>query len=424
MTRDNHVPLAEALKSAPVFVDGDWIESKDQDPNGDVRLIQLADIGVGCFIDKSRRYLTTDAAHRLGCTFLERGDVLIARMPDPIGRACVFPGVGQLAVTAVDVCIVRVDAAVIDSKYLVHFLNSSNALRQVSSKSSGSTRKRISRSNLGTIEIPLPPLEEQRRIAAILDKAHEIQVADRKRRETLGRFQASYFRYLFGEPSKTTENWSLKTITSCCKSIQTGPFGSLLHQSDCIQGGIPIINPKHIINGVVSCGENETITEDKAEELSSYRLEEGDVLLARRGEMGRCAAITRRENGYLCGTGSMFLRPLRDALAPEYLAALLSSKHMRSKLERVAIGTTLLNLNSTIVGDVLIPVPPIELKLRYARFLGGLMPSVISLLDPLLHAQLSWHLFRKVYFPLQAHESHRSQAPPDPGCRLPVHHPD
>jgi type I restriction enzyme S subunit len=123
---------------------------------------------------------------------------------------------------------------------------------------------------------------------------------------------------------------------------------------------------------LVSCGENETITGDKAEELSGYRLEEGDVLLARRGEMGRCAAITRRENGYLCGTGSMFLRPLRDALAPEYLAALLSSENLRSKLERVAIGTTLLNLNSTIVGDVLVPVPPIELQLRYARFLARL----------------------------------------------------
>jgi type I restriction enzyme, S subunit len=172
------------------------------------------------------------------------------------------------------------------------------------------------------IKIPLPPLEEQRRIAAILDKAHEIQAAGRKRSETLGRCQASYFRYLFGEPSKAAESWPLKTILSCCKSIQTGPFGSLLHQSDYIQGGIPILNPKHIVNGVVSCGENETITGDKAKELSSYRLEEGDVLLARRGEMGRCAAITRRENGYLCGTGSMFLRPLRDTLTPEYLAAL------------------------------------------------------------------------------------------------------
>ena len=236
----------------------------------------------------------------------------------------------------------------------------------------GTSQPQIIQQHLRQVEIPLPPLEEQRRIAAILDKAHEIQVADRKRRETLGKFQASYFRYLFGEPSKATENWSLKTIASCCKSIQTGPFGSLLHQSDYIQGGIPILNPKHIVNGVVSCGENETITGDKAEELSGYRLIEGDVLLARRGEMGRCAAITRRENGYLCGTGSMFLRPLRDAFAPEYLAALLSSENMRSMLERVAIGTTLLNLNSTIVGGVLIPVPPIELQFKYARFLARL----------------------------------------------------
>jgi type I restriction enzyme, S subunit len=258
----------------------------------------------------------------------------------------------------------------LDCRYLYHFLDS--YLTELRKLSIGGVIKYIKLGNLNDAQIPLPPLEEQRRIAAILDKAHEIQVADRKRRETLGRFQASYFRYLFGEPSKANENWSLKTISSCCKSIQTGPFGSLLHQSDYIQGGIPILNPKHIVNGVVSCGENETITRDKAEELSGYRLEEGDVLLARRGEMGRCAAITKRENGYLCGTGSMFLRLLRDTLAPEYLASLLSSENMRSKLERVAIGTTLLNLNSTIVGDVLIPVPPIELQFRYARFLARL----------------------------------------------------
>ncbi|MFM9597551.1 hypothetical protein ACKI1O_50540, partial [Streptomyces scabiei] len=77
--------------------DGDWIESKDQDPEGDVRLIQLMDIGDGEFLDKSKRYLNAEAAARLRCTFLEPGDVLIARMPDPLGRACVFPGVGQRA---------------------------------------------------------------------------------------------------------------------------------------------------------------------------------------------------------------------------------------------------------------------------------------------------------------------------------------
>jgi type I restriction enzyme S subunit len=333
--------------------------------NGEISWVKISDMLQG-EIKHTDESITDKGLRESPARLLEPGTLLLS----------IFATVGRTAVLAIPAATnqaivgLRIKAENLDQRYLRHYLDSQ--AETLKSKSRGVAQDNINTSILKNLRIPLPPLEEQRRIAAILDKAHEIQVADRKRRETLERFQASYFRYLFGEPGKTTENWSLKTITSCCKSIQTGPFGSLLHQSDYIQGGIPIVNPKHIINGVVSCGENETITEDKAEELSSYRLEEGDVLLARRGEMGRCAAITRIENGYLCGTGSMFLRPLRDALAPEYLAALLSSKHMRSKLERVAIGTTLLNLNSTIVGDVLIPVPPIELQLRYARFLARL----------------------------------------------------
>ena len=76
-----------------IFNDGDWVESKDQDQNGDVRLIQLADIGIGEFLNKSKRYLTKSKARQLKCTFLEPGDLLIARMPDPIGiTRAVLPG--------------------------------------------------------------------------------------------------------------------------------------------------------------------------------------------------------------------------------------------------------------------------------------------------------------------------------------------
>jgi len=84
--------LSEAIGEDSLFKDGDWVESKDQDPEGDVRLIQLADIGDGSFRNRSNRYLTNKKAIELGCTFLEKGDVLIARMPDPLGRACLFPG--------------------------------------------------------------------------------------------------------------------------------------------------------------------------------------------------------------------------------------------------------------------------------------------------------------------------------------------
>jgi hypothetical protein len=87
---------------AGVFIDGDWVESKDQDPDGDVRLIQLADVGDGFYRDKSDRFMTKAKAEELGCTFLKDGDVLIARMPDPLGHACIFPGDAKPSVTVVD----------------------------------------------------------------------------------------------------------------------------------------------------------------------------------------------------------------------------------------------------------------------------------------------------------------------------------
>jgi type I restriction enzyme S subunit len=150
-----------------LLTDGDWVESKDQDPNGSVRLVQLADIGDGCFLDKSERFMTEEKANELKCTYLERGDILIARMPNPIGRACLFPGLEMRAVTAVDVCIVRTDEQT-DRRWLVYAINSFPFRKEVLRRASGSTRTRISRRNLERISLFSPPLPEQRKIADIL----------------------------------------------------------------------------------------------------------------------------------------------------------------------------------------------------------------------------------------------------------------
>ena len=161
--------LAEILSDAPLFTDGDWVESKDQDPNGDVRLIQLADVGEGTFRNRSHRYLTSAAAARLRCTYLEPGDILVARMPDPLGRACIFPGVNQPSVTAVDVCIIRPPAE-IDPRWLVNAINAPGAREQIAGLQSGTTRKRISRKNLATVSVHVPPLADQRRLATHVEE--------------------------------------------------------------------------------------------------------------------------------------------------------------------------------------------------------------------------------------------------------------
>ena len=159
-------PLEDLVAPDGIFTDGDWVESKDQDPDGDVRLIQLADIADGRFLDKSSRFLTRRKADELNCTFLRKGDLMVARMPDPLGRCCIFPLEGkERFVTVVDVCAIRIGSAEIEPRYLMRAINSPIVRAQVSALQSGSTRKRISRKNLATVTIPVPPLDEQRRIA-------------------------------------------------------------------------------------------------------------------------------------------------------------------------------------------------------------------------------------------------------------------
>jgi type I restriction enzyme S subunit len=162
--------LPDMIASAGVFTDGDWVESKDQDPNGDVRLIQLADVGDGKYRDRSVRFLTHQKAQELGCTYLTPGDALIARMPDPLGRACVFPGDSRASVTVVDVCIVRPGEGGVNPRWLVHAINAPQTRRAIASYQKGTTRKRVSRGNLALVPFPVPPLAEQERIAAAVEE--------------------------------------------------------------------------------------------------------------------------------------------------------------------------------------------------------------------------------------------------------------
>lgn len=189
------IPLAFS-SGADNFFDGDWVESKDQDPDGDVRLLQLADIGDGTFLDKSNRRINQEAFERLRCREVQAGDILIARMPHPLGRACILPtGLGR-TITVVDVAVLRPDPNRIIPKYLVYVLNSISFRAQLDSLQSGSTRQRISRSRLGQQRIPMPPIALQRaavlhldevtgRIDAMLAKVAELKALLVERRAAL-----------------------------------------------------------------------------------------------------------------------------------------------------------------------------------------------------------------------------------------------
>lgn len=122
--------------------------------------------------DKAR-WISEETFARLKCFEVFPGDCLVSRLPDPVGRACIIPEVHDRMITAVDCAVVRADPAKMDPMYFVYYSQSQQYIRSVDDKCTGTTRRRISRKNLGKIEVPLPPLDEQKRIVSILDRAFE-----------------------------------------------------------------------------------------------------------------------------------------------------------------------------------------------------------------------------------------------------------
>ena len=166
--------LAErvALSSlCDTFIDGDWIEAKDQSGSG-IRLIQTGNVGVGTFKDKGdrARYISEETFNRLNCTEVVEGDILISRLPEPVGRACIIPaGLGK-SITAVDCTIIRLNDKVLP-KFFVAFTNTPDYAMQIKKVLSGTTRLRVSRANLGKIQVPLPSIDKQQQFVTIAEQA-------------------------------------------------------------------------------------------------------------------------------------------------------------------------------------------------------------------------------------------------------------
>ena len=156
------------------ITDGDWIEKKDQSQSG-IRLIQTGNIGVGEFIpkDDSHRYISEDTFNRLKCTEIFEGDILISRLPNPLGRSCILPKLDTKCITAVDCSILRTKSDELLPKFFVYYTQSQGYFSKINAESSGTTRARITRKKLEETTIPTPSISVQQRIVERLDSAFE-----------------------------------------------------------------------------------------------------------------------------------------------------------------------------------------------------------------------------------------------------------
>src|SRR5260370_925189 len=241
---------------------------------------------------------------------------------------------------------IRVKPGRLHAGYLLKHLTTGHFNDFLREQIAGANINNLSAGLLYRFKIPLPPLEVQKEIAAEVEGYQKVIDGARAVLD-------NYRPHIPIHP-----DWPKVELGAGCETILTGPFGRSLHQSDYVLNGIPVINPQNIVDGKIIKDGAKTVSSDTRERLKEFTVRENDIVIARRGEMGRCALVTSEMDGWLCGTGSFVIR-LKKECDVVFALLQIASPQVKAHLEEQAVGVTLKNLNQVILSALQIPLPPL-----------------------------------------------------------------
>jgi type I restriction enzyme S subunit len=373
----------------------------------------------GVAVQDTEDYITEEGAKNSATNLISSGSVVIStRMT--VGEA--FMNLVDMAINQ-DLKAIKPDNSRVNTHFLVYALREKD--RYLKSLGRGTTVSGITTADLKRTHLARPPLPEQRKIASVLyavDQAIQKteEIIEQAKRVKRGLMQ-DVFRlgidqsWSIRDHDADSEQWQKTPLGRIPRSwehvrlgdvversgglIQTGPFGSQLHQEEYVDEGVPVVMPQNIEDGKVDTAEIAQITPTKAEELSRHRLRENDVVLARRGNLERAAVITEKEKGWICGTGCLLIRLPVDEIAGSWFGAVYGYGIVQDQIMAQAVGSTMLNLNQSILENLQLALPPlheqeritsvlsradakieeeIELKLKLQGLKTGLMQDLLT----------------------------------------------
>ena len=358
--------MSDISEIATFISDGDWIESQDQSDYG-IRLIQTGNIGNGEYLDKpdKAKYISEEIYNKLHCTDVHAGDILISRLPDPIGRSCIVPKTIGRAVTAVDCTILRVNINIYNPQFFVYYTQTDIYKSKLSHFLTGTTRKRISRKNLEKIAVPQYSRESQDVVVKKLDKITNLISMRKQQLEILDELIKSRFLELFGELWVNDKGFPCYSVGQVAESVTYGTSAPASNS-----GQYEYLRMNNLTdNGQLDLSDLKRIdmSDDQAEK---YMAKKGDILFNRTNSIdlvGKTALFNL--NNPMIIAGYLIRIRLSDKVNPVYFAAYMNMPYMKEKLRNMAKGAVnQANINSKELKSIQILIPPLSLQNEYCNF--------------------------------------------------------
>lgn len=312
--------------------------------------------------------------------FLKVGDLVISRS-GRIGTTALFDGYHKPVLPGAFLIRFRLDLSKAYPLFFRLFFNSNEGQQRLLSVAQGAAQQNINITNVRKLSVPLPPLSEQRRIARLLACYDDLIAINQRRiallEDAARRLYREWFVHLRfpGHESVPVkdglpEGWLRQTLGGLCDSVdgavvQTGPFGSQLHQHDYKDSGTPVVMPQDIVGDRIRMDKIAYVDEQTANRLSRHRLRPFDIVFPRRGDIAKRALVERHQDGFLCGTGCLKISLPSEPLHPLLLYFQLADPDMVKWIEGQAVGATMLNLSGAILRSVECLVPRGDVQTRF-----------------------------------------------------------
>lgn len=352
--------MSNIREIATFISDGDWIESNDQSNYG-IRLVQTGNIGNGEYLDKpdKAKYISEETCSRLNCTDVYEGDILISRLPDPIGRSCIVPQDIGRAITAVDCTILRVNHNIYNPQFFVYYTQTDLYKSRLSHYLTGTTRKRISRKNLENIVVPQYPKKEQDIIVNKLDMITNLISLRKQQLKNFDMLVKSRFIEMFGDLINEPKYPGIK-LGSLGVMI-TGGTPSRKHD-EYYGGNIPFISTpclgsnfiseKNVQNYLTEAGVKNSATH----KIPPYSLMVGNRVGVGKSSINTCEMCTNQDILSFVHIDTnrfdlLFLKKVIDQYSPYF------DEHKR--------GATIQGVPSKVIKDSMVPDVPLEMQKRY-----------------------------------------------------------